>query len=179
MGYSCETYVQYIQNCSNKHLRRVIAQFWAGSHRLYFGTGRHQGIARQDRICQMCNHRVSNPGFPAAHDQFDSFDSDKDADIYVVEVGFCMETAYMTKYQEKHAQHQQLITHLWEAGYADVKLHLLIFGNTGGMFHLTAQHLKQLGITSNCPQVRTVGSHHMHMLSMIRHRTLCGTHTSS
>ncbi len=67
--------------------------------------------------------------------------------VHVVEVGFCMETAYMIKYQEKHAQHQQLITHLREAGYADVKLHLLIFGSTGGMFHLTAQHLKQLGIT--------------------------------
>ncbi len=47
--------------------------------------------------------------------------------VHVVEVGFCMETAYKTKYQEKHAQHQQLITHLREAGYADVKLHLLHF----------------------------------------------------
>ena len=67
--------------------------------------------------------------------------------VHVVEVGFCMETAYTTKYQEKHAQHQQLIIHLREAGYADVELHLLTFGSTGGMFHLTAQHLKQLGIT--------------------------------
>ena len=33
-------------------------------------------------------------------------------EVHIVEVGFCMETAYMTKYQEKHAQHQQLITHL-------------------------------------------------------------------
>ncbi len=41
-------------------------------------TGRHQGIARQDRTCQMCNDRVLNPGLPAA--QFDSFDSDEDAD---------------------------------------------------------------------------------------------------
>ncbi len=64
-----------------------------------------------------------------------------------VEVDFCMEAAYMTKYQEKHAQHQQLISHLKEAGYADVMLHLLIFGSTGGRFHLTTQHLKQLGIT--------------------------------
>ncbi len=50
--------------------------------------------------------------------------------VHIVEVGFCMETAYMTKYQEKHAQHQQLSTHLKEAGYADVKLHLLIFDGT-------------------------------------------------
>ena len=61
-----------------------------------------------------------------------------------------METAYMTKHQGKHAQQQQLITHLREAAYTDVKLHLLIFGSTGalgGTFHLTAQHLKQLRIT--------------------------------
>ncbi len=67
--------------------------------------------------------------------------------VHIVEVGFCMETAYMTKYQEKHVQHQHLITHLKEAGYAEVKLHLLILGSTGGIFHLTAEHLKQLGIT--------------------------------
>ncbi len=75
VGYSCEP---YIQNCSNKHLRRIIAQFRTGSHWLNIETGRHQGIARQDRTCQMCNHRVLNPGLPAA--QFDSFDSDEDAD---------------------------------------------------------------------------------------------------
>ncbi len=45
------------------------------------------------------------------------------------------------------ASNQRLVTHLRQAGYADVKLHLLIFGGTGGMFHLTGQHSKQLGIT--------------------------------
>ncbi len=59
-------------------IRRIIAQFRTGSHWLNIETGRHQGIARQDRTCQMCNHRVLNPGLPAA--QFDSFDSDEDAD---------------------------------------------------------------------------------------------------
>ena len=38
------------------------------------------------------------------------------------------------------------MTHLREAGYANIKLHLPNFGSTGGMFHLTAQNLKQLGI---------------------------------
>ncbi len=68
-----------------------------------------------------------------------------------------MEMAHMTKYHEKHAQHQQLIAHLGEACHADVELHLLIFGSTGGILHLTpshclvalndaAQHLKQLGV---------------------------------
>ena len=63
VGYSGES---YIQNCSNKHLRRIIAQFRTGSHWLNIETGRHQGIARQDRTCQMCNHRVLNPGLSAA-----------------------------------------------------------------------------------------------------------------
>ncbi len=55
----------------------MIAQFWTGSHWLNIETGRHQGIARQDRTFQMCNHRVLKPGLPAA--QFDTFDSDEDA----------------------------------------------------------------------------------------------------
>lgn len=36
----------------------------------------------------------------------------------------------MSKFREKHAQHQQLTSYLKDAGYADVKLHLLIFGST-------------------------------------------------
>ena len=69
--------------------------------------------------------------------------------VHVIEVGFCMETAYLSKFKEKHAQHQQLIGRLKDAGYGDVQLHLLIFGSTGGMFQLTQFHLKQLGITGN------------------------------
>ena len=33
------------------------------------------------------------------------------------------------------------------AGYADVQLHLLIFGSTGGVFKLTALRLKRLGVS--------------------------------
>ena len=36
--------------------------------------------------------------------------------------------------------------HLRAAGYAEVQLHLLIFGSTGGNFRLTAPHTGQLGI---------------------------------
>ena len=66
--------------------------------------------------------------------------------VHIIEVGYCMEVGYISKYQEKHMQHQTLIGHLRDAGYAEVQLHLLIFGNTGGMFHLTAFHLGQLGV---------------------------------
>ena len=69
--------------------------------------------------------------------------------VHIIEVGYCMEVGYISKYQEKHLQHQTLIGHLRDAGYAEVQLHLLIFGNTGGMFHLTALHLGQLGVTSS------------------------------
>ena len=55
----------------------------------------------------------------------------------------------MSNFTETHAQHKQLIACLKDAGYADVQLHLLIFGSTGGMFHLTKFHLKQLGIAGN------------------------------
>ena len=40
-----------------------------------------------------------------------------------------------------------LLDLLKNAGYADVQLHLLIFGSTVGMFKLTALHLKRLGIS--------------------------------
>ena len=49
------------------------------------------------------------------------------------------------KYKEKYEQHRTLLDLLRNAGYADVQLHLLIFGSTGGMFKLTALHLKRLG----------------------------------
>ena len=48
-----------------------------------------------------------------------------------------MEVGYADKYQEKTLQHAELMRHLRAAGYAEVQLHLLIFGNTGGNFPLT------------------------------------------
>ena len=68
-GYKCEA---YIQQCSNKHLRRTLAQFRTGSHWLNIETGRHKDIAREDRTCTVCRFRIVNPGL----DHFDAFDSD-------------------------------------------------------------------------------------------------------
>ena len=67
--------------------------------------------------------------------------------IHVVEVGFCTKVAYAQKYKEKYEQHRTLLDFLNNAGYACVQLHLLIFGCTGGMFKLTALHLKRLGVS--------------------------------
>ena len=44
-------------------------------------------------------------------------------------------------------QHCTLLDLLKIAGYADVQLHLLMFGTTAGMFKLAALHLKRLGIS--------------------------------
>ena len=51
--------------------------------------------------------------------------------------------------EEKYEQHRTLLDLLKNAGYADVQLHLLIFGSTDGMFKLTALHLKRLGISQS------------------------------
>ena len=70
--YRCEP---YIRKCSNKPLRRIMAQFRTGSHWLNVETGMHRGIARENRTCHVCSHDVVNPGLRDAH--FDGFDSDE------------------------------------------------------------------------------------------------------
>ena len=92
--------------------------------------------------------------------------------IHVVEVGFCAELAYAQKYKEKYEQHRTLLDLLKNAGCADVQLHLLIFGSTGGMFKLTALHLKRLGISQS-----TVDSllQDMHWKALRRLEQIVGT----
>ena len=67
--------------------------------------------------------------------------------VHVVEVGSCTKIAYAQKYREKYEQHCTLFDLLKNDGYADVQLHLLIFGSTGGMFKLKALHLTRLGFS--------------------------------
>ena len=67
--------------------------------------------------------------------------------VHVVEVGFCTEVTYAQKYKENYEQHRTLLDLLKNAGYKVVQLHLLIVGSTGGMFKLTALHLKRLGVS--------------------------------
>ena len=72
-GYTCKA---CIQQCNNRHLRRILAQFRTSSHWLSVETGRHNKTDRKDRTCPMCSYRVTNPGIPAQY--FDSFDSDEE-----------------------------------------------------------------------------------------------------
>ena len=67
--------------------------------------------------------------------------------VHVVEVGFRTEVAYAQKYKETYEQRRVLLDLPKNAGYADVQLHLLIFGSTGGMFKLTALHLKRMDVS--------------------------------
>ena len=55
--------------------------------------------------------------------------------VHIVEVGFCTEVACSQKYKEKYAQHRTLLDLLKNTEYADVQLHLLIFGSTGGIMN--------------------------------------------
>ena len=73
IGYACEP---YIQQTSNRHLRRILAQFRTGLHWLNIATGRHRKQDRKDRTCPMCTHRIINPGLPP--EEFDAFDSDEE-----------------------------------------------------------------------------------------------------
>ena len=66
----------YIQQTSNRHLRRIIALFRTGSHWLNIETGGHKKL-ETDRICPMCSHRIINPDL--APEYFDSFDSDDES----------------------------------------------------------------------------------------------------
>ena len=67
--------------------------------------------------------------------------------VHIVEMGFCLEVIYAQQHKEKYEQHRTLLDLLKNAGYADVQLHLLIFGSTRGMFKPTALHLKRLGVS--------------------------------
>ena len=51
IGYACEP---YIQQTSNRHLRRILAQFRTGPHWLNIETGCHRKQDRKDRTCPMC-----------------------------------------------------------------------------------------------------------------------------
>ena len=66
----------YIQQTSNRHLRRILAQFRTGSHWLNIETGRQRKQDRKDKTCPMCTHRIINPGLPP--EEFDASDSDEE-----------------------------------------------------------------------------------------------------
>ena len=83
---------------------------------------------------------------PMSVQRLEHADSRRSCKAHVIEVGFCTEISYFQKFKEKSEQHSLLLEHLRNAGYAEVQLHLMIFGSTGGMFRLTASHLMHLGV---------------------------------
>ena len=83
---------------------------------------------------------------PMSVQRLEDADNRRSCKVHVIEVGFCTEISYFQKFKEKSEQHSLLLEHLRNAGYAEVQLHLMIFGSTGGMFRLTASHLMHLGV---------------------------------
>ena len=65
--------------------------------------------------------------------------------IWIVEGGYCSDTRYTDKLQEKEAQHQALQAALQEYGY-NVTTLPIILGVSGSHYHTTTDALKQIGI---------------------------------
>ena len=108
---------------------------------------KHATYAACVLTCQQCFLLRSRP--PTLHD-LGRPQHRRNCRAHVVEVGFCTEVSYAQKYKEKYVEHLICPKHLRNAalaGYADVQLHLLISGSTGGMFRLTALHSKRPNIS--------------------------------
>ena len=69
----------------------------------------------------------------------------------MVEVGYCADTRYHAKLEEKQEQHAQLKGILQAAGH-EVDVVPLIFGTTGCIYKSCEGHLKQLGVSHDCTQ---------------------------
>ena len=69
----------------------------------------------------------------------------------MVEVGYCADTRYHAKLEEKQEQHAQLKGILQSAGH-EVEVVPLIFGTTGCIYKSCEGHLQQLGVSHDCAQ---------------------------
>ena len=72
--------------------------------------------------------------------------------IEIVEVGYCSDTRWEAKIEEKKLQHAQLVYLLREAGWKVAEPRILIFGVGGTIFHQTDNTLQQLGVTRKAAQ---------------------------
>ena len=71
--------------------------------------------------------------------------------VTVVEVGYCADTRYHAKLEEKQEQHAQLKGILQAAGH-EVDVVPLIFGTTGCIYKPCEDNLEQLGVSHDCTQ---------------------------
>ena len=72
--------------------------------------------------------------------------------IEIVEVGYCSDTRWEAKFEEKKLQHAQLVYLLREAGWKVAEPRILIFGVGGTIFQQTDHTLQQPGVTRNAAQ---------------------------
>jgi hypothetical protein len=66
--------------------------------------------------------------------------------VWIVEIGYCSDTRYEAKLDEKRAQHSQLQAALQSYGY-DVTLIPMVLGNTGTVYTTNLEGLMQLGMS--------------------------------
>ena len=68
-------------------------------------------------------------------------------EIFLLEHAFCSDSSYHSKLTDKHRQHVVLKAALEEAGWVVVGgLRVLLFGNSGTVFHPTQEILESLGV---------------------------------
>ncbi len=92
--------------------------------------------------------------------------------VHIVEVGFCMETAYMTGKTCSASAIDYPPQGGRLRGCQGTYAH---FGSTGGIFHLTAQHSKQLGITGPPSKLSKTLLENLHFRALKRLEQLVGT----
>ena len=71
--------------------------------------------------------------------------------VWIVEVGYCSDTRYLDKLQEKTLQHRQLQSLLMDKGFKVTCLPIIL-GNSGAIYSTTESSLLQLGISHKAAQ---------------------------
>ena len=83
--------------------------------------------------------------------------------VWIVEVGYCSDTRYEAKLEEKRTQHSQLQAALQSYGY-DVTLIPMVLGNTGTVYTTNLEGLMQLGMSRDKGK-KLLGQLHTHAVT--------------
>ena len=111
--------------------------------------GTQNGSARQEPAPKRTRRQASEWWVVGPKEQQQSGMRSKK--VTVVEVGYCADTRYHAKLEDKQEQHAQLKGILQAAGH-EVDVVPLIFGTTGCIYKSCEGHLKQLGVSHDCTQ---------------------------
>ncbi len=99
--------------------------------------------------------------------------------IEIVEVGYCSDTRWEAKLEEKKLQHAQLVYLLKEAGWKVADPRILLFRVGGTIFQQTDHALQQLGVTRKCAHACLLKIHTLSALWVDKLVKLRRHHTSN